>query len=598
MPVRQYGKSSVKLLSSAVVALFALISNGCRGYQSSCTGADCSAAQTASGGGEAASSGAESGGSASAGDSNDVGEAGSSPIALGGAGDGGAAPMTVAPECTSDVDCDDGATCSGSERCVQGACIAGKPVVCGPNLRCVERGTSNACELIEQGPWLSFYQGVPNVMGIGLFGISTPYAASVAPIDLSQGIIDADGKILWDHQWSADGRYLVLNVVGEEKALYWVEFQRGMPTIPKLIPDVPQGLNQLSLLPFAKDTSSLLATSDELLIDIRFDADGPHASTVTKVPNGISEAAYCAGAKVVVVDNSLIQLDSPSAKPRLIAASVLSPNARRLLTTAKAGFEWQDCSLTGKPHPFTLPLANAEAERTLAWAPDSRHVLVRDSADSELELSLVDLDAPDPKTALLWQGSALDPDNFEASFSPDSSYLLLADSGAWSLVDVESGLEVAIDEPDGASQVSWAGDANSLLFQRSLSDSESAAWWLAKPNTAAKVIHSSSDPSLRLFVQVEDGTALALTDEGEGTQISRVDLKHPELSRRKLLAKPITGDVSSIEFAPDGTGVAFERTLLGQTDTYWLSLVPGAEGALVRLSNTDSLFGDFQPWQR
>jgi hypothetical protein len=590
MSEAELGKSSMGLPFGAALALFALISIGCRGYESSCSGRACSGAPAGAGGEDTISV---------SGTGGNAGDAGSTPVAGAGAGEGGALPESVTPQCSSNADCDDGATCNGSERCVRGACAAGKPVACGPNLTCVERGASNACEFVTQGPWLSFYQGVANVkVGIGLFGISTPYATSVEPIELSQGTIDTEGKILWDHQWSPDGRYLVLNVAGEHRALYWVEVDRGVPSVPELIPDVPQDLDQLQLVTFAKDKNQLLAKSDGLLIDIRFDAAGPHAAIVAEGQQDISNASYCAGAKVALLDNALVQLDSPNTEPRLIADSVLSPDARRLLAAASGGLEWQECSLSGKSHPVALPLPNADTERTFSWAPDSRHVLVYDNYDETLELSLVDLDATEPKAALLWHASDLDPDDSEASFSPDSDYLLVAKRSAWSLVAVTTGLETTINLPIGASDVSWAGDANSLLFQRSLAGSASATWWLGKTNTTATAIHSSSDPSLRLFVRVEYGFALALADEGGGTQISLVDLNHPELARRKLLAKPIAGELSSPTFAPDGTGAVFERRLLDQTDMYWLSLAAGSEGTLIRLSKTDSAFCEFQPWQR
>src|SRR5690349_11793302 len=45
------------------------------------------------------------------------------------------------PTCTTDDDCDDGRFCDGQERCRNGECSAGAPVVCDDGIEC----TTDTC---------------------------------------------------------------------------------------------------------------------------------------------------------------------------------------------------------------------------------------------------------------------------------------------------------------------------------------------------------------------------------------------------------------------------------------------------------------------
>jgi hypothetical protein len=61
---------------------------------------------------------------------------------LGDGGDGGLPDSSPPPACEVSADCDDGNPCNGSERCIEGTCRQGSPVVCDDGVDC----TADTCD--------------------------------------------------------------------------------------------------------------------------------------------------------------------------------------------------------------------------------------------------------------------------------------------------------------------------------------------------------------------------------------------------------------------------------------------------------------------
>jgi hypothetical protein len=529
------------------------------------------------------------------------GEAGGGPDS---GGDGGSAGTSA--KCEADADCDDHVSCNGVERCEQAACVSGTSTSCADPLSCHERSGAPSCEFARSGPWFTFYSAASNaISSIGLYGVPSPYAVEMAPLELSQAALDGEVQVTWDQRWSADGRHLLLNVAGEQRALYAVDFGDGLPSPARALPNLPRDGGQYSLSSFARDTNCALAQERTNLYEVCFDGTG----VLTRLVRGDVEeldlegARFCAGADAVLVSSQLLDLTRTPAAPEALPEFLVSPDGKRLLRYGRDalgdiehGLSLRPCAPGMTDTFLPLPPPPADAYSEVDWAPDSRHALVSTDLDPAIELALVDLDAASAASAVVWQGASENQETFEYAFSKDSEYLLVRDGSSFSLVIVATGTKSPLSLPPGVSRVVWGDDGATLLVERALEPKQaSAAWWIAKPLSAPELVYESAAQGVEVIISPRAGCALVLGESPE-TSILRIDLNDLGSGARRLnLALPI-GPFSRVEITPDGSGAVLESSTSVQANLYFISLLEETEGRMTWLNRADALFGEFQPW--
>ena len=519
------------------------------------------------------------------------------------AGDGDTPPPARpdAAECLTDDECDDGKACNGKERCQNGACRTGTALKCPDELSCVEGAESAACEFEEQSPWLLFFDNAGGLKEAGgLFGTTTASAATSKPIDLASGAVSEEGQSLWFTSWSADGRYLAMNVTGTAGGVFYREFGRGLPSPAAPIPDVPRDPDRLVFGPFAKDRNSLILGSGSLVFEVHFETDGPHTQLLAE-DGDTPDYAYCAGGNVVLLQKNsvtggwaLVDLEAPKAEAQeLSGVPILAPNRKRFVAGDGGAYELADCARSAKATDLQIGALLGSSYQPQRWAPDSRHLMFM-SAGATTELALVD--TVGANASVRWKGSVDDDDyGFEYWFSADSRFVLLEEDQAFSLIEVASGTKTPLDLPSGATQVSWADDGATLLYHRLWSDSLPETYWIQSPGEAARELFRVTGEVLRSQVWFAQGFALVLVPSDSGTQILRVDLKNPK-AYRELLSAAVPGDIGLLRLSPDARGVLFERSVQDDTDVLWLPLLAGPTRA-IQLSGSNARVEDpFQPW--
>ncbi len=541
------------------------------------------------------------GGASSAGESAQGGAAGSAADSSGGVGgagvveNGGNGGGAGEPACRSDGDCGDGLACNGEERCALGSCQAGTSVSCSDELTCREREGEAACEFASAGPWVTFY-GATSVhfFSLGLYGVPAHYANRLPPIELTRAAIDGDNQALIDYRWSADGRYLMLNVAGEQRALYGMEFGNGLPSAARLIPNLPRDEGQYSIASFDPSVACTVAQERGMLFKICFGSSGVVADLIhsNATPDlDLSGARYCAGASAVLASSRLFDLEASEQEPELLPGFQVSPDGKHLLGLDSAGLSLRPCALGSDRTVVALPVAVDDGY--LRWAPDSRHALVHVEWPTD-ELLLVDV--PSAGDVERWRGTLADPDDYALTFSGDSKYALLRDGSTFSLITVADGTQTSLPLPGGAVSVEWADDGVTLLIQRALEPGlHTAGWWLLEPLGAARSIFESDVEGVSVTTSLRAGLALVIAGTKEPI-LSIIDLKDVAAGPRNLQISGATGPFQYARIAVDGSGVALIHPEPTLDDLYWVSLLAGNEGKMTKLNQGNSVFGEFQPW--
>jgi hypothetical protein len=212
----------------------------------------------------AGGSGATGGTDAAAGSNGDVAGGGSDVTPADG-GAAGAPPSTVGNPCTTDAECDDKNSCTGTEMCVDGQCAAGTAVECPAGLVC-SAAKDDACVFKGTAPWIWYTADTAGVTE--LYGVKSDLLGTMTPVKLSAELaagFQVNGSV---GPWSPDGSAAVFTIAnaGPTKAeSYLVRFGDGLPDAPV---QLTKGMSasKTSAVSWSQSGKALLIARD----------DGPH----------------------------------------------------------------------------------------------------------------------------------------------------------------------------------------------------------------------------------------------------------------------------------------------------------------------------------
>jgi hypothetical protein len=177
----------------------------------------------------AGGSGATGGTDAAAGSNGDVAGGGSDVTPADG-GAAGAPPSTVGNPCTTDAECDDKNSCTGTEMCVDGQCAAGTAVECPAGLVC-SAAKDDACVFEGAAPWILYTADADTAGVTELYGVKSDLLGTMAPVKLN-ATLDAGFELYAGLVWSPDGTaavYTTANAGATKLESYLVRFGDGLP---------------------------------------------------------------------------------------------------------------------------------------------------------------------------------------------------------------------------------------------------------------------------------------------------------------------------------------------------------------------------------
>jgi Tol biopolymer transport system component len=215
-------------------------------------------------------------------------------------GDGGQPPTTVGNACTTDAECDDESSCTGVEKCVDGACAAGEAVQCPAGLVCSD-AKDNACVFAKATPWILYRADEKTKGSYEVFGMKPDQIGVMDPVKISPDV--SAGTTFNDPtSWSPDGSLLALvsvNAAQTEQQSYLVRFGDRLPETP---------FHLTKGLAASNTTQTLWSPSGKALALVR--ADGVHLFDLTDLGNithaRASGDAYTATNAWIKSDNELI----------------------------------------------------------------------------------------------------------------------------------------------------------------------------------------------------------------------------------------------------------------------------------------------------
>jgi hypothetical protein len=179
-------------------------------------------------------------------------------------GAGGEPPSTVGNACTTDAECDDKSSCTGVEKCVDGACAAGEAVQCPAGLDCSDAKNS-ACVFKTDAPWI-LYTVDAETKGINeLYGLKSDLVGTMLPVKLSPAL--AAGWVVADNfpVWSADGTTAVVNTTNKQLKKvdsYLLRFTDRLPEKPILLTE-GMSASTVSTAQWSASGKSLLLQRDD-----------------------------------------------------------------------------------------------------------------------------------------------------------------------------------------------------------------------------------------------------------------------------------------------------------------------------------------------
>lgn len=217
-----------------------------------------------------------------------------------GAGAGGEPTSTVGNTCTTDAECDDKSSCTGVEKCVDGACAAGEAVPCPAGLTCSD-AKNNACVFANALPWILYRADEKTKGSYEVFGMKPDQIGVMEPAKISPDV--PEGTTFNDPtSWSPDGSLLALvsvNAAKTEQQSYLIRFGDRLPEAPI---HLTKGLSASNF------TQTLWSPSGNTLALLR--ADGIHVFDLTDLSNiahtRASGDAYTATGAWIKSDNELI----------------------------------------------------------------------------------------------------------------------------------------------------------------------------------------------------------------------------------------------------------------------------------------------------
>lgn len=538
-------------LSWAGVVLAILSS--CRSHESVCSGGNCN------------DQGA--GNAGTAGDGGDSGQARA-----------GQAGAETAPPCRRDRDCQNQSICDGQERCTERGCEPGAPYECPLDSMLCNDDEPELCLFEASSPWL--------VLGDGekLTGLPASELGKRPLLTLATHAgTRAFGYL--GAAFSSDGK-VAISVSAEEEFLYtlqYLRFGRALPSELLRIPDVPIVVKTSYGADLAPDSSYALV-SDDVTGTFLAPLLAPDAPTLLfpPGPTGVAEAAFCEAAP------SFWQIDESG------ATSIVTPvgdgvEAVTLAAEGEPAFSWESRFVVqnavpgpgvvvSRCSPDATSTVFADAQSPLI-GPGSRSLLVSEG----LGLSLYSLDDPERRVEL-WSSQDVPLD--DPRFSASGGHLVGAIDDVLYVVDLSEpraspaslGLpaSTSIEEVSFSSSfVALIGDSALLVRLPSVDDLPGALVWQSLTPGEEPVVllppERAADAHMMLSQHDTNEVFIAEQLEGARDQLHRLrlDTSQPQLETLFTLE----GDITRLERAPDGSGLALMVEALDlRSGVWWVPL--------------------------
>lgn len=217
-----------------------------------------------------------------------------------GAGAGGEPTSTVGNTCTTDAECDDKSSCTGVEKCVDGACAAGEAVPCPAGLTCSD-AKNDACVFKGNAPWI-LYAVDAETKGVNeLYGVKSDLVGTMQPVKLSPALAAgwavADGAPIW----SPDGTAAVINTTNQQLKKvdsYLLRFGERLPEKAILLTE-GMSASTVSTAQWSASGNSLVLQRDDGVHWLRVAEDG-------KVTQELASGTYIASPAWIKNDSEVV----------------------------------------------------------------------------------------------------------------------------------------------------------------------------------------------------------------------------------------------------------------------------------------------------
>jgi hypothetical protein len=554
--------------------LLAIVSS-CRSHESFCSGDDCNAV----------------GAAGTAGDGGDAGQAS--------AGQAGTEP---APPCRRDRDCQNDSICDGQERCTERGCEPGAPHQCPLDSMLCDDEEPELCLFEVPSPWL--------VLGDGEKLIGLP-ASELGKRPLLTLATHAGTRAFgyMGAFFSTDGK-VAISISAEEEFLFtlqYLRFGRGLPSELLRMPDVPIVVDTYDGPALAPDSSYALVHDDvtgTFLAPLQ-DANAP-TLRFPPGPTGVAEAGFCEAAP------SFWQIDESG------ATSIVTPvgDGVEAVTIAAEGapaFSWENRFVVqnavsgpgvvvSRCSPDATSTVFAGAQSPII-GPGSRSLLV---SSEGLGLSLYSLEDPEQRV-VLWSShdARLDDPRFSASgghlVGEIDDVLHVADLSEPKARPASLGLpaSTSIEEVSlSSSFVPLIGDSALLATLPSVDDVPGALVWqaLAPGQKSVVLLPPERAADAEILLSQHDTNEVFIAEQLEGARDQlhrlRLDTARPQLETLFTLE----GDITHVERAPDGSGLALMVDGLDlRSSVWWVPLARGGSVETPILLSEKAWGMSFQP---
>jgi hypothetical protein len=534
-------------------------------------------------------------------DDGGTGMAGSPTGLEGNAGAGGADTL---PECSRDVQCDNGLVCDGAEQCTNGRCEAGQALKCAYDTRCVEQGAER-CVYETSSPWL-LAMTPERVMALRLAELAAGHVTMIPLVEREshQAFVGFGGAF-----FSPNGQFALV-ASGEEQfgsSYRLARFGAGLPRVGDIL-DLPNWGRYWDAPQFQADSSRVRIVdrhSGSYVVDLTRDP------AVTKRQD-VDDPAWRTGAcndgksSLRVDDDYLVYVDTVEdgiTTTRQLGEHhyddrehyyEISPDGRFVLLTSDEFLaEVPEVMLTYcSGDPRTLEFDDAfDGE----LSPDLKLLWLSLNDGGQRVVSIEDLSAP----VEVWASSAAE-DVDGARFTPDSRRLLFeaaegANEPSVHVVDLSSAeLEAHDLGLVPGVELFYTGDAALLAIDASLEGRVRYFWQSLSSTEPPRLVLERTTSQASEFSRgfLEEGSFFVERSADEHVEIFTLRLAADgfELTSLATFEGVQTG---AVEMAPDHSGVLVEAsTNFIDNKLYWVALSPdGVAGEPLLLLERASSFG-------
>jgi hypothetical protein len=545
-------------------------SAGCREHEPVCNGAQCSAA---------AAFVAGASGAPALPDDDDV-------VAAGGAPSSG---------CASDAACDNMHSCDGQERCVQGRCESGTPMVCPDGTVCRE-GEAEACGFEEASPWLlTSSQG-------DLWGLPTRELARGGQLRRLLRGTQEPREHITTVTWAPDGSQAIASTALPQfrAGFLSLAFGEGLPSAPTRLRDVPLWVTGLGDPYFSPDSRYVFVydwTSGSYLVSLK---DDRPTQLIPAIADESVDAIFCDptsswfqvyGFYTVAVggltDDGLVTRELGEAD-----SFEVSPNRRLLaLSRYEAAFEPLGVTLTScaSDQEWTFELAEASSA---AFSPDSQVLWL----DYEYQYRQALYSIADPRNPVLLFDSEGAGFELSSTFTPDARRILATTEDGMAVIEIARGRDglALLGFPEFSTLlrltdehiVVWADTGDGRAMQKqSLS-----------PTGAPRVLFDDPERDAVIFEDPRRPERLFVADPREQmTDLRMIDIDEEDVESKVMLT--VEGRIGDLRLSPDGRGMAFILASTGETGTpFWVTFDEEGEPSAPRRLTEGGFVVEFQPW--